>query len=402
MLKTKMLLAEVLAALLSLMVAPVCLAQQFTWTRTGQAVGTNGSVQIWTGQGGQTIRTTDPDPNPNDDIAAGQAVLWPPAVTLPGGAGGAGGAGAAGGPAANGDDGDAGMDGEETARAKTDGISQLNANNEPNLNWSYIHNQTGELKLIGSAGGGGGGGGGGWADPVNPMNFGFGQDGDNGGDGVVATAWYNCNHTSTVAVTATLQGPAQQTTTASININLGWVHAVSQVNPSQYLGNINNFTVTAGNASAWVAGTTGNPATITGVDGNGNFIFRSSTSNLGDPTGSVALGPNDLTDVVGPGAQATINASVFSGMTRGMTGGQSGIGGGGGGGGWVVAGFDGADGTDGGPPIGTIGGLGGTGGAGAGDGQPGGNGGQGGDGAGAPASYGYIFQGVVDVVAASP
>jgi hypothetical protein len=377
---------------------PASHAQPFSWTRNNQTLGHAGFVQVMA-QGVQSQSNTPPDPTPNDDFSGApiQIERDPP---VPGGVDGAGGAGAPG--AGNGADGNPGASGRARAFTKTESMGELNPNNQAILNWSFIHNHTGALEMIGSGGGGGRGGGGGWVNPANPNNVITGGVANSGVAGVWATGGFTCTHSSTATVAATLQGPPGGTATASIHINIGWVRNVSPINPGQYFGSFTNFTVTAGAASAWVSGNTGGRVTITARDGNGNFVFRTSTSNLGDPTGSVALSGNDATATVAPGAQATIAANVFSAMTRGIAAGGGGGGGVAGSPGGQFPGGNGPNGADAPPPLGSLGGTGGSGGAGGGIGGAGGNGGDGGDGQGEPANYAYMFQGVVEVAVTTP
>ncbi len=323
--------------------------------RSSQTLGRTGNVQVWA-QGTPDSQTSNPDTTPNDDFSGVslQRLLDPPVL---GGAGGVGGIGAAG--AGNGADGNAGASGRARAYAKTESIGQLNPDNQAILNWSFIHNHTGELERIGSGGGGGGGGGGWWRDPNPPFNVLSGGFANSGADGVLAYGQLSCSHISTANVTAILQGPPTGTATASIHINIGWVRNVPSMNPATYQASFNGgFTVSAGSAWAWVSGNTGGPVNIYARDGNGNFVFRTSTSNLGDPTGSVALSGNDAAAAVATGAQARISASVNSGMSRGMTSGGGGGGGVAGSPGGQFPGANGADGADAGAPTGALGGAG--------------------------------------------
>jgi hypothetical protein len=398
---------------------PAASAQQYTWSRTSQLLTARSSIsgtlqgiavtpqtseQIETDLeaasiAGLTESTGAIFGGSGGDGGEGAGILMPGWVYFPGngGAMGATGGGQFGqnGPspgAIGGAGGAPGASGSAEIDAVTAGISQLNPDLQPILNWGFIHNQTTDVSVRGAGGGGGGGGGGDLVDPFWEMVFG-GGGGGSGGFGEPAISDIDNLQSSAVDTTATLLGPPAGTTTARVLCDIGWAGNSMDDDVGSWERSV-NFNITVGNATLGImSGDTG-PVTGFGMLGSGAMFQNSSLGSLEDATGSYGIGFDDFVEPVGTGSIVDLAGTCESTFLADA----SAEGGWGGEGGQGALGGPGANGADA-PPIFNGGGAGGAGGGGgAGDLGIGGSGGAGGEGQEVSGIEAGLFLGDIDIV----
>lgn len=321
--------------------------------------------------------------------------------------------------ATGGKGGKAGHQGEASASGTALCIDALNPNGQRMLQYSFIHNNIGDITVKASGAGAGGGGGGAGIlvipgfPPFMPEMFLAlpGAGGAGGAPGTQANARVVSTQTSGVSVNATmgldpLLDPELYPTTAEaeLHVEFGWVSGASDfVNEGGNVWQRSFSMVVSVGSVAYVnilAPPTGVP-TAYGIDSAGNPFYKNGSDLTSSDSGSFAVGPGEIGVIeISIDDQAIINtgtAGISSVLNGNMTS-APGFGGGGGGGGLVTNGGNGGNGPNGGNGMGGAGGAGGAGGMRA---DPrvgnGGKGGDGGYGAGRSAHKDGFFSGSAEV-----
>lgn len=317
--------------------------------------------------------------------------------------------------ATGGKGGKAGHQGEAAASGTALCIDTLNPDGQRMLQYSFIHNNIGDItvKASGAGAGGGGGGAGIFTIPGFPGMFLAlpGAGGAGGAPGTQSNARVVSTQTSGVNVTATMGlDPALDpelyptSADAEIHVEFGWVSGASDFTNEG--GDVwqrsFNMVVAVGNVAFVIinAPPTGAPAAY-GIDGAGNPFYKIGSDLTSSDSGSFAVGPGEIGVIeISINDVAMINAGTagISSVLNGNMTSSPGFGGGGGGGGLVTNGGNGGNGPNGGNGMGGAGGAGGAGGMRA---DPrvgnGGKGGDGGYGAGRSAHKDGFFSGSAEV-----